>query len=396
MPGSIGLRLYTLSQRRDAPPDTARPPRPEGALAWLHAGGPPAAMQELARRLAEEDGVTVLLTGVPEGTPADPGVIVQPAPGETPAEALAFLDHWRPGVALFSDGELRPVVLNTAAERRIPLLMADARLPRLFRDRDGWYPGLLRSTLGLFDRIVTVDTGSAQAFRKAGALPSAVSVAGRMEERSAVLPCLEAERQALAQILASRPRWLAAALPDSEVESVAAAHRAAMGMAHRLLLIVLPERPEAAESLALRLEADGWAVAQRAAEQEPEAETEIYVVDNPAELGLWYRLAPITFLGGSLSNGGAIRSPLEPAALGSAILHGPRPGAHGAVLGRLGAARAARAVSSSRDLAEALGDLLSPDRAARLAQAAWATVSDGAEATEAVLALLRRAMEGAG
>ena len=62
--------------------------------------------------------------------------------------------------------------------------------------------------------------------------------------------------------------------------------------------------------------------------------------------------------------------------------------------GRLGAARAARAVGSATDLGEALGDLLSPDRAARLAQAAWAVASDGAEVTDRVMDLIRRTMDG--
>ena len=99
-------------------------------------------------------------------------------------------------------------------------------------------------------------------------------------------------------------------------------------------------------------------------------------------------------LGGSLAGTGCLRDPLEPAALGSAILYGPRPGPFGTTFGRLGAARAARAVGSTADLAEALGDLLSPDRAARLAQAAWAVASDGAEVTERVMDLIRRIMDG--
>jgi 3-deoxy-D-manno-octulosonic-acid transferase len=60
------------------------------------------------------------------------------------------------------------------------------------------------------------------------------------------------------------------------------------------------------------------------------------------------------------------------------------------VFGRLGAARAARAVGSASDLAEALGDLLAPDRAALAAQAAWTVASDGAEVTEKVLLRLRQ------
>ncbi|WP_283176320.1 hypothetical protein [Gemmobacter sp. 24YEA27] len=52
-------------------------------------------------------------------------------------------------------------------------------------------------------------------------------------------------------------------------------------------------------------------------------------------------------------------------------------------------------MASIRDLSEALGDLLAPDRTARLAQAAWGVVSDGAEVTEAVLADLRKALAAA-
>ena len=53
----------------------------------------------------------------------------------------------------------------------------------------------------------------------------------------------------------------------------------------------------------------GWNVALRAADQEPEPEVEVLIADSPAELGLWYRLAPITFLGGSLSGAGLPAQP---------------------------------------------------------------------------------------
>jgi 3-deoxy-D-manno-octulosonic-acid transferase len=87
---------------------------------------------------------------------------------------------------------------------------------------------------------------------------------------------------------------------------------------------------------------------------------------------------------------------MEAAALGSAIIHGPKTGRFGPVFGRLGAARATRAVASATDLSDALGELLAPDRAARLAQSAWAVASDGAEVTELVLDRIRALMDGGG
>ncbi|MBC2836126.1 3-deoxy-D-manno-octulosonic acid transferase [Paragemmobacter straminiformis] len=393
---SLGLTFYNLSNRRDAGQAVDRPPRPLGRLVWLHAPNAEVArsMLELARRLIDEDGLPVLLTCPAEIAPRA-GLILQRPPADTPAEARAFLDHWAPEIALFSEGELRPALLHEANERKLPVLMVAGRMPYILRERDGWYPGLMRGLLATFRHVLTIDEASARAFRKAGASLSAVEVTGKMEEESAALPHLEAEREALARQLATRPVWLAASLPEAEEAAAITAHRAALRLAHRLLLIIVPEDPARAEPLAARMaEAEGWTVARRSEDQEPDTETEVYIADNAQEFGLWYRLAPITFMGGSLSGQGCIRDPLEPAALGSAILYGPRPGLFGTTFGRLGAARAARAVGSPTDLAEALGDLLSPDRAARLAQAAWAVTSDGAEVTDKVHLLIRNITDG--
>jgi 3-deoxy-D-manno-octulosonic-acid transferase len=395
MPASLGLTLYNLGQRREQAEGPARRPRPAGRLVWLHAPdeGSVSPMQALARRLVAEDGLPVLLTAAGEVT-APPGVLLQPPPPDSPAEARAFLDHWQPEMAIFAGGQLRPAVMHEASERKIPMLVVNGKAPAFLRERDGWYPGLMRSALARFKAIMAVDEAAARAFRKGGAALSAVAVTGRMEEDSVALPAVEAERAALAKLLAARPVWFAAGVTEAEEMAVIQAHRMAMQHSHRLLLILIPKDPARAGPLVGRIEEEGWAVAQRVLEEEPEPEIEVFVVDNPAEYGLWYRLAPVTFLGGSLFGKGPTRNPMEAAALGSAILHGPRTGQSGPVLGRLAAARATRAVASATDLGDALGDLLAPDRAARLAQAAWAVASEGAEVTDLVLQRIRAIMDG--
>jgi 3-deoxy-D-manno-octulosonic-acid transferase len=396
MASSLGLKLYNLGQRREQAEVLARPKRPAGRLVWLHAPGEGlvSPMRALARRLVEEDGLPVLLTAPTVGVPID-GVEQQTAPLDTPSEARAFLDHWRPEIAIFAGGQLRPAVMHEAAERKIPMLLVNGKAPAFLHERDSWYPGLMRSALARFHGIMAVDEAAARAFRKGGAGLSAVAVTGRMEEESALLPVVEAEREAFSRLLTARPVWFAPGVAKSEETAVLQAHRKALQHSHRLLLILMPDDPSRAAPLAQELEETGhWVVAERAREEEPTAEVEILVVDNPAECGLWYRLAPVTFLGGSLSGKGPHRNPMEAAVLGSAILHGPRIGQSGPIFGRLGAARATRAVASATDLGEALSDLLSPDRAARLAQAAWTVASDGAEVTEAVLVRIRAIMDG--
>jgi 3-deoxy-D-manno-octulosonic-acid transferase len=381
---SLGRRLYNLTGRRETVGEGAFAPRPAGRLIWLHAPreGALQGLMHLANKLAEEDGIATLVTG-PRGAGQ------MPAPADQPADVRAFLGHWKPDAIVLADGEIRPALLFEAEARGIPAMVVDGREPSLVRGRDGWFPGLMRGAVQSLRHVFALDEVAAQSYRKAGA--AQVDVLGRMEAVSAALACHEGERAALAEVMKARPIWLAAAVPQAEEAAVIAAHSAALRLSHRLLLILVPEQPARAEALAAQLEAmEGWIVARRALDEEPDSETAVYLPDSAEEYGLWYRLAPVTYIGGSLAGEGALRNPLEPAALGSAIIYGPRPGPYGTVFGRLGAARAARAVGSASDLAEALGDLLAPDRAALAAQAAWAVASDGAEVTETVVLRLRQ------
>ena len=243
-------------------------------------------------------------------------------------------------------------------------------------------------------RILVPDAGTARALRRLGGAAAPIETAGRLEEGSAALACNEAERESMAHVLRVRPVWLAVALPEAEIAAVADAHRAALRLAHRLLLIVVPDDPAQGPALAARLaEGEGWTVALRSADQEIDEETEVYVADTEGELGLWYRLAPITYLGGSMTGAGCLRPPYEPAALGSAIIHGPRTGLHAGAFASLAEARAVREIRAASDLGEAVGDLLSPDRAALLAHNAWAVSSSGAEVTGRVAHLLLQALD---
>jgi 3-deoxy-D-manno-octulosonic-acid transferase len=393
---SLGRTLYNLKGRGLQLGESSRPPRPSGPLVWLHAPDPDYATgtAQLALRLITEGVASVLLTCPEPLNIAHPRLVQHTPPPDTASDARAFLGHWSPDLAILSDGELRPALLFEAETRRLPLLMVEARSPYLPKGRAGWYPGLIRSSLNSFHEIMALDEASARAFRKAGA--AKVTLSGRMEEPSAALHYQEPERASLAQQMATRPVWLAAAVPAAEEAAVIAAHRTALRLAHRLLLILVPQDPGRAAELAAGMEAaEGWSVALRSLEQEPDTEVSVYIPDSAAEFGLWYRLAPVTYLGGSLLGDGCARNPMEAAALGSAIIHGPKPGVYGPLFNRFGAERAARSITSAADLGEALSDLLAPDRTARLAQAAWSLASDGVEVTEQIISLTRRLLQGA-
>ena len=68
----------------------------------------------------------------------------------------------------------------------------------------------------------------------------------------------------------------------------------------------------------------GIACAQRSKNEPLTSETEIYLADTLGELGLFYKLCPIAFIGNSLSEKpGGGHNPIEPAHLDCAIVYGP-------------------------------------------------------------------------
>ena len=291
-------------------------------------------------------------------------------------------------MAVLTGLDLPPALICTIADRAIPLVLADVHLTPKARKPWRWPRRMAFSLLDRFDLILARDLDSIRVMHTLISSGLNIEMTGRLEETTEALPHSESERNALAELLRTRPVWLAAACPPTEEAAVVAAHSRAMRYAHRILLILAPSEPSRGSALAETLQVAGLNVARRSQDQEPEDDVQVFIADTDDEMGLWYRLAPVTYMGGTLVEGGAGRNPMEPAALGSAIVHGPQFGPYPEAYARLADAFAARRVASGPDLADAITDLIAPDKAAFLAHNAWAAASGGAEVTERVMRLL--------
>jgi 3-deoxy-D-manno-octulosonic-acid transferase len=368
-------------------------PRPEGQLVWFHAAsvGEAASLLELLRRLElARPGVTCLVTTVTvtseqflaERLP--PSCAHQFAPADVLPWVERFLDHWRPDLAVWTESELWPATLAATSARGVPMLLINARISNRSFRRWRMLRGLSRALLRRFDRILAQDDLAAEHLLALGADPDRLRVTGSLKEGAAPLPHDEAERVRLARAFAGRPIWLAASTHAGEEEAVIAAHLAARRGLPMLALILAPRHPSRGDEVAALLRARGLAVAQRSKGEAIGADTDVYLADTLGEMGLWYRIASVSFIGGSLVEVGG-HNPFEPALLGSAILFGPHVRNFADAYARLTAADAAIEVARAEDLGRDLGVAMAPDRAARLAANAWAACSEGAEVTDAVL-----------
>lgn len=333
-------------------------PRPHGRLAWIHAasvGEAVSALPLIAALRAAEPGLACLLTtgtvtAARHVAPLLPeGCLHQFVPVDTAAATRRFLDHWHPDLAIWIESEIWPRLVHETASRGIPMALVNARLSA--RSAKGWarVPGMARALFSAFGLIVTQDSETVS--RLAG-LGIAAKEGGNLKALVPPPGCDPAEIDRLRTLLGSRPRWLAASTHPGEEEIVADAHPAGW------LTILAPRHPERGAGLAAMLGARGLRVTRRSLGEPPEGD--IHLADTLGEMGLWYRLAPVAFVGGSLADHGG-HTPFEPAALGCGVIHGPGIANFAPAYAALAAAGAAREVRNAGDLAAAVREFLGPD-----------------------------------
>lgn len=386
---SIAAYLAGLRASDGSDKPVTQPSRPQGVVIWARCCDPAqlTAIETLNRKLAEDgDPIHVIATLTQWDTSLAGRALAEPY-GK--GNIRAFIAHWRPAMVIWVHGNLDLILLEQLRIAGIPSVLVNASADGLEFTTGNWVPGVMRSVLPQLDAVLTLDQQTAEKLIRAGARPSSVRVSGAMEDCAPPLPCRHEDRQKLAAAIGTRPTWLAADADLDECIDLCAAHVTASRRAHRLLLIVVPRNASDAAGFAERMRAAGLHVALRSQESEPSDPTQVYVVDTKDELGLWYRISPITYLGGTL-HGAPCRDPFEAATLGSALLYGPRVAPFERHAARLNAAGASQLIRSSVDLGPNVERLLATDKAAALALAAWDVTSRGADVTNRIVSLIQR------
>jgi 3-deoxy-D-manno-octulosonic-acid transferase len=376
----------------------ASQPRPAGCLLWAHArtSGELGAVVAVAQELSRLRGETInILATTLDNAPLFPAVadtvLHELVPGETSGSVSRFLDHWQPDMGLVVGLPDRPNLISAAQDRGIPLFLAASNRDAIGAQRRIGH--LSASLLGKFQACLAASAADGEVLKRHLDEGTRVEVTGPLSDTIHALPCHESERDTLARLLGGRPVWLAAHVTESEVAAVEAAQRKAFRAAHRLLLILVPRDAALGPKIAGSLETMGWHVALRSAGGEPDENIQVYVADTEDEMGLWYRLAPITFVGGTLEKGAQPSDPYQPAALGSAVLHGPNVGPAPARFRRLAEAGASVSVESENNLGTVVQTLLSPDKTAMLAHAGWMATTESAHVVERLAELMDSALD---
>lgn len=337
-------------------------PRPDGRLIWIHGAsvGETLSALPLINKLSElYPAVRIMVTSgtltsadlMAKRLPAN--AFHQFVPVDTPAAVKRFVDYWKPDAALWIESEFWPNLLSEIAAHKIPLILINGRVSDRSFERWRKFPAFCRELQGLFTKSFGQTDEDARRLRVLGAKDAAC--VGNLKFAAGDLPYDADEFAKLEKQIANRPCWIAASTHEGEEEQLAFVQNALK--TKNALMILAPRHPKRGDEIEKLLKPAGLSVARRSRGEDIAPDTAVYLADTIGEMGLFYRLAQIAFVGGSLVAFGG-QNIIEPARLGKAVVCGKYMMNFKEIVAKAVAADALTVVEDKKELAQTLDALL--------------------------------------
>lgn len=311
------------------------------------------------------------------------------APYDYAGAVKRFLASFRPAVLVLVETELWPNLVYYSKKSGARVMVANARLSEKSYRGYEKFAALGKPMLQQIDCIAAQAENDAQRFRRLGVADSVIQVTGSIKFDMALpdsLPRLADELRS--RIEGQRAIWIAASTREGEDEKLLTALKLVQRRIPDVLLILVPRHPERFNSAEKLCEKHQLKVVRRSSEASVDVLTPVLLGDSMGELLMYYSLARIAFVGGSLVNTGC-HNVLEPAALGLPVITGPSQFNFQTICEQLSEAGALLKVADEAELAETVVALFEdPARLQQMGEAARSTVEANRGALERIYALV--------
>lgn len=305
-------------------------PRPDGRLIWLHGAsvGESISMLPLINRLLEiyPDAHVMVTTGTTTSAEVMAKRLPERAfhqylPIDNPVFAARFVRHWQPTIALWFESEFWPAMLSTIKHRNIPLILINGRISNKSFKRWQQFDFVIKELLDCFTACLGQSEEDAYRLRALGAKDA--MCLGNLKYAGLPIPVDEEKKKEIQDEIGERPVWLASSTHSDEEVKIGRHLKDLVAKHSGLLTIIAPRHPNRGVEIknALR-EKYQLNVALRSANEKIMPETEVYIADTIGEMGIWYELCPIVFIGGSLIPHGG-QNFMEPSRCRDAVIVGP-------------------------------------------------------------------------
>lgn len=303
--------------------------RPEGKLVWLHGAsvGESVSMLPLIQKIIETyPDIHVMVT---TGTVTSADVMNKRLPErafhqfipiDNPIFTTRFVKYWHPDVVLWFESEFWPAILSSIRRKNIPLILINGRISNKTFKRWQQFDFLSKELLSCFTLCLGQSEEDAYRLRVLGA-KDAICL-GNLKYAGLPLPIDEEKRNELLTQINNRPLWLASSTHNDEEVKVAKIHQRLLAKFPDLLLIIAPRHPNRGQEITDELHKLNMKTALRSANEKITTATNIYIADTIGEMGLWYDIANLVFIGGSLIPHGG-QNFIEPSRVRDAVIVGP-------------------------------------------------------------------------
>lgn len=282
-------------------------------------------------------------------------------PYDLPGSVNRFLKTVDPKLVIIMETELWPNLISKLYQRKIPLIIANARLSE--RSAAGYQKlgSFVKTMLQKITLIAAQNQEDGERFIELGLKRSHLHVTGSLKFDISVTPELAARAVALRrQWAAHRPVWIATSTHEGEESIILETHKKLLTQFPQLLLILVPRHPERFPKAEQLTREAGLKYTLRSTDAVPDAQTQVVIGDTMGELMLLYGIADLAFVGGSLVERGG-HNPLEAAAHAIPVIMGPHTFNFKNICAKLDQAEGLITVTDSESMATAIASLLNDE-----------------------------------
>jgi len=228
-----------------------------------------------------------------------------------------FIKYWKPQIALFIDSEIWPNMFNNLKINNIPIILLNGRITKKSFKRWMKFPYFAKKNFSKISLAMPQNNETSKYLKTLGV--KKIKIVGNLKYFGQSKKFLDKNTK---KLFKNRLIFCAASTHYNEELFIGKIHKELKLKYNNLLTILIPRHANRSNSIANELENIGLKIITRSSKQKISKNTDIYIADTYGETSKFYGLSNITFLGGSLVPHGG-QNPLEPARMGSYILHGP-------------------------------------------------------------------------
>ena len=309
--------------------------REEGFLIWFHVASVGEAMSilPLIESCIEEKKINkILLTSITLSSGKilkkrfnqNAKVIHQFLPLDISVWTSKFLEHWKPNLSIFIDSEIWPNLISQISEKKIPLLLINARITKKSFKRWKLIISFAKKIFEKFDLCIVSNKESENFLKILGA--KNIKNYGNLKFSNIKTDLNKKLDSDFFNKIKNRKIWCAASTHPTEEILCARSHLKIKESYNNILTIIIPRHIDRIEKIRKELSNLNLKIVLYSKLDQIDINTDILLIDTYGEASIFYNISKYVFVGKSTIKSLIMDSgqnPIEPARLGCKIFHGP-------------------------------------------------------------------------